>query len=44
MQDSDLEQPTGSLDKFVWEVIDFDTEHIWLQVSFENPENIGNFD
>lgn len=25
------------VDNFTWDVIDFDKDYIWLQISFENP-------
>ena len=28
---------------FQWDLIDYDKEYLWLQTSFDNPENFGSF-
>lgn len=33
----------SELTSFEWDVIDFDENFIWLQIDFENPDNVGTF-
>ena len=40
---SDTAQISDNVEHFQWTVIGFDKDHIWLQINFENPENIGSF-
>ena len=34
---------TSDLKSFEWDVIGFDENFIWLQIDFENPDNVGKF-
>ena len=43
VKDSDSDRISDSVENFEWTVIDFDRDHIWLQIHFINPENIGTF-
>ena len=28
---------------FQWDLIDFDKDYLWLQTTFDNPEDLGSF-
>ena len=44
MQESDSDRISENVEHFSWTVIDFDRDHIWLQISYDNPEKIGTFE
>ena len=31
------------IEKFEWDVVDFNNDYLWLQIRFQNPEDIGSF-
>ena len=41
-RDTDSDDLT-KVEKFEWDVIDYQENYIWLQVSFKNPDNVGSF-
>lgn len=44
--DLDLEERSEMSDSgtnFTWDVINFNRDFIWLQIDFENPENLDDF-
>ena len=41
--DEQASEENKDLKNFRWEVIDFNRDFIWLQIYFENPEEIGAF-
>jgi len=43
VQDSDTDLISDNVEHFEWTVIDFDKDHIWLQINFNSPDNIGSF-
>lgn len=41
-RDTDSDDLT-KVEKFEWDVIDYQENYIWLQFSFKNPDNVGSF-
>ena len=39
----ELAEMSESGTNFTWDVIDFNKDFIWLQINFENPENLNTF-
>lgn len=41
--DTETGELSNTVTDFTWEVIDFNEDFIWLQIDFENPENLDTF-
>ena len=41
-KDSESEELSDTVANFVWDVIEFDKDFIWLQISFDNPSEIDS--
>ena len=42
-RDAEMAELSDTDANFNWNVIDFNKDFIWLQINFENPENLDSY-